>query len=83
MSTPKIIINNGKRIQVSLPDFEGLAGFVEAPSGITMAYMPNKKGSLAVGETVEADNEQFTVLRIDASQLVEGFRVLTLARPQG
>lgn len=81
MSTPKIIINNGKRIQVSLPDFEGLAGFVDGPAGISMAYRPNKSGSTSVGEVLDIEGEgKLRVIRVDASQVVEGFRVLGLAR---
>lgn len=81
MSDIQIKVNNGKRIIVELSDFVGTAGFVEHPSGvIQLAYLPNRRGATEGGSIITVDGESFEVLRVETSQVVEGFRVLTLAR---
>ena len=77
MSEIKVI--NGQRVQVELPDYSGKAGFVQAPSGISLAYRPNKRGSPAVGAVIDVGGESFTITAVEASTVVSGFRVLRLA----
>lgn len=79
---PELIINNGARVLVKLPDFIGYAGFVQGPNGIEMAYMPNRKGTVENGIAVVVGEETFVVQSLRGSNVVEGMRVLTLARPE-
>lgn len=75
----EIKVINGDIVQVELPDYSGKAGFVKAPSGISLAYRPNKRGASEAGSEITIGDERFTITAVEASTVVSGFRVLRLA----
>lgn len=71
-------VNNGKKIEVDLIEYQGTAGFVESDGTASLAYVPTKAKRLQVGELIEADGRQWEIVRAEKSRYVRDFRVLTL-----
>ena len=75
-------VNNGLRVAVSLPDFVGMAGFVERDGVWTLSYRPNLDRPLKIGRRVTIDGRDAEVVAIGESKVTKGFQVVTL-RPAG
>ena len=72
-------VNNGARVAVSLPDFEGVAGFVEASDGTAqLSYRSNGRAGARPGATIEADGRRWEVVKVGPSEFVRAFSVMTL-----
>lgn len=72
-------VNNGRRVQLDIADFFGMAGLVEANGVTTLAYRSNRVGRpLAPGSVLDVDGEQRTVLKVTPSEYVERMILVTL-----
>lgn len=71
-------VNNGSRVMVTLPDFTGLAGFVEKDGVATLSYRAAGNQRLRVGSKVPIEDAEWEVTAVADSPLVKGFRVVTL-----
>jgi hypothetical protein len=76
-----MIINQGKRIDVDLPGYQGSAGFVERGETATLSYPLKRGGELPdAGVVIEIDGAKWSVEQAAKSEFVRNFRVLTLRR---
>lgn len=75
-------VNNGRRVEVELSDFSGIAGLVEDEGGTArLAYTPAKgHGNRATrpGTVVTIDGKPWEVTAVDTSKFIKTMRVLTL-----
>jgi hypothetical protein len=71
-------VNNGERVEVSLPDFEGVAGFLETPKGASLSYLPNKAGRLNPGAKVSVAGREWAVMSVRRSDYARDLRVVSL-----
>jgi hypothetical protein len=68
-------VDNGKRVSIKTPDFDGEAGLV----GNQLAYRPTDKTKrIRAGSKLTVDDKERTVLAAEKSQYVPGMVVLTL-----
>lgn len=74
-----ITVNNGTRVQISLSDYEGMAGFVVMRDGSAqISYRSTKQKGPAVGTIVTIEDAQWEVVSVGRSDFVRDFRVLTI-----
>lgn len=74
-----INVNNGSRVEVSLVDYVGPAGFVVMRDGSAqLSYRSTKQKGPAVGTIVAIEEAQWEVVSVARSDFVRDFRVLTL-----
>lgn len=71
-------VQAGKRIQINVNGFSGIAGFVENEDGAQLSFAADFPLRLAVGAAVLADGRAWVVQRVGASQFVRGFKVVDL-----
>jgi hypothetical protein len=78
-----ISVNNGARVQVTLADFQGVAGFVEQGGGSAqLSYRPISQRVPAepAGTRMAIDGTMWEVVSSARSAFVRDHRVLTLKR---
>lgn len=70
-------VNRGKRIDVAIGGFTGVAGFTESDGKASLSF-PASQLALRPGETVEVDERAWLVEKVGASQFLRGFKTLEL-----
>ncbi len=75
-------VNGGKRVQVSLEGFEGLAGLTESGGKASLA-LPGAARGLRVGEIILVDDRRWIVEAVGPSQFVRGFKLAELRPAEG
>lgn len=76
-----INVNNGARVDVSLSDYQGAAGFVVMrDESAQLSYRSTKPKGPTVGTVVMIEDAQWEVVAAARSDFVADFRVLTLKR---
>lgn len=75
-------VNQGSRVAVSLPDFKGLAGFVESEDEAQLSYRPPSQRIPAArtGTRIVIEGMEWEVVSSARSAFVRDHRVLTLKR---
>jgi hypothetical protein len=73
-------VNNGRRVQVELPDFVGLAGYQDCIVGSDfLSYVPNLGGArVGAGETIMVEGVEREVTKRQLGTYVPGMVTLTL-----
>lgn len=72
-------VYNGERVEVVASDYVGVAGYNRIRGKAQLCYEPNKTPKLKVGDTITVAGSIRTVERIEASEYLAGFRVVTLS----
>lgn len=78
-------VNNGRRIPVALPDYQGIAGFVDRGELASLAYMPDakaRKKTPPIDMHIPIDDTAWFVAHVADSPYVRGARVVTLRKGQ-
>ncbi len=65
-------VNPGKRIEVALEGYAGMAGFTEADGKASLAY-PSAQTKLRPGQSIEVDERQWVIEKAGRSEFVRGF----------
>jgi hypothetical protein len=74
------IVNNGRLIDVELPNFVGKAGYQDGLEGNDLlSYRPNRSGQkLRAGETIQLEGKERTIARADRSEYIRDMVTLQL-----
>lgn len=75
-----IEINNGDRVEVSLSDYTGLAGFVQDGDSASLSYRSTKPKGPSAGMQISIAGAQWEIVAVRRSDFVADFRVLTIKR---
>lgn len=73
-------VNNGHRFEVDLPNFKGVAGFVERLDRGFLSYLPQTRGAVRVGSKVMINGQEWEVLSVSSSDYMRKMRVIELRR---
>ena len=65
-------VNTGKRIQVTLDGYTGMAGFTEGEGKASLAF-PSAQVRLQAGASVEVDGRQWIVEKAGRSEFLRGY----------
>lgn len=78
-------VKNGRRVKVSLPDFEGLAGYQDALEGPDqLSYAPNLGGEpLSAGQFLALEDRPREIIKRERSAFVSGMVTLFLKPLEG
>jgi hypothetical protein len=79
-----IKIENGSRFQVTLPDFEGIAGFKQEGDIAQVAYRPtsDRVSPAEAGTKLVIDGQTWEVASSERSKLLRFMRILNLKKAQ-
>jgi hypothetical protein len=74
-------LNNGRRVEVDLPGFTGLAGLVEHSDRDVISF-PGRPGGVhaKVGAEITVEGRSRIILSIATSPFLRNFKVLELAK---
>lgn len=73
-------VNNGERVDVTLPDYSGSAGFVDRGEVAFLSHPAPHNRSLRVGAELEISGQPWVVTGVTTSPYVRGFRVVALRK---
>jgi hypothetical protein len=72
-------VQNGERVAVDWPDFEGRVGYQPHGDVETVSYRPNRRcDKPAVGDLRVISGKRFEVLKVGPNAFVPGMRTLEL-----
>jgi hypothetical protein len=71
-------VEAGKRVQINVNGFSGIAGFVENEDGATLSFASDLPLRIPPGAPIRADGRDWLVLKAGPSQFVRGFKVVEL-----
>lgn len=72
-------VQNGHRVQVDFPDFEGEAGFQDQGQRVSISYVPNKDGNrLGDGSEIQLLGQTYRIVKGGRSEYVTSMVTLEL-----
>jgi len=74
---------NGRRVAISLPGYEGQAGFVEGETAARISFKPTKQRTYPAGTKIMIDGDEWELVAAVKSDFVAGYLVLTVRRAGG
>lgn len=69
-------VNCGKRVQLSLDGYVGLAGFSERDGTASLSFPASATLRLPMGSVIEADGRRWIVEKVAQSDFLRGFKVV-------
>lgn len=69
-------VNNGSRLQATLPNYTGEVGMALVRGVYTISYVPATRDRVPIGSTVIIGGDEWRVAKYEASKFVSGMVLL-------